>query len=87
MVCVWGRQDGSEILRFLLQETERYTMYLPWRAPFADPSIYENPVRRPGGSAGMRQFKTCLYACLCCSWCCICMIVLLQLVCCGCCWV
>ncbi len=26
-----------------LQETERYTMHLPWRAPFADPAIYENP--------------------------------------------
>ena len=25
-----------------LQETERYTMHLPWRAPFADPTIFEN---------------------------------------------
>ena len=27
-----------------LQETERYTMFLPWRQPFADPAIYEHPV-------------------------------------------
>ena len=26
-----------------LQETERYTMHLPWRAPFADPAIYAHP--------------------------------------------
>ena len=27
-----------------LQETERYTMHLPWRKPFADPAIYEHPI-------------------------------------------
>ena len=26
-----------------LAETERYTMHLPWRQPFADPAIYEHP--------------------------------------------
>eukprot|EP01048_Picozoa_sp_COSAG05_P015595 COSAG05_NODE_1895_length_3875_cov_8.440943_4_plen_401_part_00 len=27
-----------------LQETERYTMHLPWRLPFADPTVYEHPL-------------------------------------------
>ena len=26
-----------------LAETERYTLHLPWRAPFADPAIFEHP--------------------------------------------
>lgn len=43
-VAVRGHSDARLIVEGRLQVVNRYTMYVPWEQPFADPEIYENPL-------------------------------------------
>ena len=43
-VKLHGRSDSRLVFEGRLQVVNRYTVYVPWEQPFADPEIYENPV-------------------------------------------
>ncbi|MCY4081694.1 MAG: phytanoyl-CoA dioxygenase family protein [Caldilineaceae bacterium] len=43
-VMLHGRSDERLVFEGRLQVVNRYTLYVPWEQPFADPEIYENPV-------------------------------------------
>ena len=43
-VKVRGHTDDRLVVEGRLQIVNRYTMYVPWEQPFADPQIFENPV-------------------------------------------
>ena len=43
-VEVRGHTDDRLVVEGRLQIVNRYTMYVPWEQPFADPQIFENPV-------------------------------------------
>ena len=43
-VMLQGRSDDRLVFEGRLQVVNRYTLYVPWEQPFADPEIYENPV-------------------------------------------
>ena len=43
-VMLHGRSDDRLVFEGRLQVVNRYTLYVPWEQPFADPEIYENPV-------------------------------------------
>ncbi len=43
-VTLLGRSDNRLVFEGRLQVVNRYTVYVPWEQPFADPEIYENPV-------------------------------------------
>ena len=43
-VQLHGRSDSRLVFEGRLQVVNRYTVYVPWEQPFADPEIYENPV-------------------------------------------
>ncbi len=42
-VKVHGNSDDRLVVEGRLGQVNRYTMYVPWEPPFADPEIYENP--------------------------------------------
>ena len=43
-VKVRAHTDDRLVVEGRLQIVNRYTMYVPWEQPFADPQIFENPV-------------------------------------------
>ena len=43
-VKIRGHTDARLVVEGRLQIVNRYTMYVPWEQPFADPQIFENPV-------------------------------------------
>ncbi len=43
-VKLQARSDDRIEFEGRLQVTNRYTLFVPWEQPFADPDIYENPV-------------------------------------------
>ena len=43
-VRLHGRSDDRLVVEGRLQVVNRYTAYVPWEQPFADPEIYENAV-------------------------------------------
>lgn len=43
-VDLQARSDDRIVVEGRLQVVNRYTLYVPWEQPFADPEIYENPV-------------------------------------------
>ena len=43
-VKIRGHTDDRLVVEGRLQIVNRYTMYVPWEQPFADPQIFENPV-------------------------------------------
>ena len=43
-VDLHARSDNRIVVEGRLQVVNRYTLYVPWEQPFADPEIYENPV-------------------------------------------
>jgi hypothetical protein len=43
-IKIHGHSDKRLVVEGRLQVVNRYTMYIPWEPPFADPEIYENPL-------------------------------------------
>ena len=43
-VFIHGRSDERLVLQGQIQNLNRYTVYVPWEQPFADPAMYEHPV-------------------------------------------
>ena len=43
-VFIHGRSDERLVLQGQIQNLNRYTVYVPWEQPFADPALYEHPV-------------------------------------------
>ena len=58
-VFIHGRSDERLVLQGQIQKLNRYTVYVPWEEPFADPAMYEHPVVLDFSSAtGIRPSTT-----------------------------